>query len=130
MGTMRGRLLGAFALALACLGTQPVFAQAYPSKPVRFIVAFAPGGPADIIGRLVGQKLSEIWGQQVVVENRPGAGGSIASGFVAKSAADGYTVLVNTSSLAVNVSLLKDTSVDVEKDLIPVINIASSPNIL
>src|SRR5687767_1114951 len=126
MGTMQGRLIGAFTLALTCVFTQPVFAQAYPAKPVRFVVAFAPGGPADIIGRLVGQKLSESWGQPVVVENRAGAGGNIASGTVAKSPADGYTVLVNTSSLAVNVTLLKDTTFDAEKDLIPVITVASS----
>src|SRR5688572_3449684 len=130
MGTMQRSLFGAFTLALTCVGTQPVFAQAYPAKPVRFIVAFAPGGPADIIARLVGQKLSESWGQQVVVDNRAGAGGSIGNAVVAKSAADGYTVLVNTSSLAVNVSLLKDTNFHVEKDPIPVITVASRPNIL
>ena len=105
-------------------------AQTYPDKPVRFIVAFAPGGPADIIGRLMGQKLSEVWGQSVVIENRAGAGGAIATRVVAKSPADGYTVLVNTSSYAVNVSLMKEPGYDAEKDLIAAVNVGSSPNLI
>jgi tripartite-type tricarboxylate transporter receptor subunit TctC len=110
MRTTKRRLLGAFTLAVACMTTQSAFAQGYPAKPVRFIVAFAPGGPADIIGRLIGQRLGDTWGQPVIVENRPGAGGNVASSIVAKAPADGYTVLVNTSALAVNVSLMKDTA--------------------
>jgi tripartite-type tricarboxylate transporter receptor subunit TctC len=80
-----------------------------PTKPVKFAVAFAPGGPADIIARLLGQRLSVASsGQPVVVENRAGAGGNVASGIVAKAAPDGYTLMINTSSLAVNVSLSKN----------------------
>ena len=102
----------------------------YPNKPIKLIVAFAPGGPADIIARLMGQKLSESMGQAVVIENKAGAGGNIASLFVTKSAPDGYTVLVNTSSLAVNASLLKNPGFDAEKDLLVAGVVASSPNLL
>ena len=83
-------------------------AQTYPAKPVRFVSAFAPGGPVDVVARIVGQKLGETWGQQVLIENRAGAAGNIGSAYVAKQPADGYTVLVNSSSFAVNVSLTKD----------------------
>jgi len=105
-------------------------APTYPSKPIKFIVAFAPGGPADIIARLLGQKLSESMGQAIVIENRAGAGGNIASLFVTKAAPDGYTVLINTSSLAVNASLLKNPGFDAEKDLMVAGIVASSPNLL
>ncbi len=123
--------------AFGCLGSY-VFAQtaapsssnAYPNKPIKFVVAFAPGGPADIIARLMGQKLSESMGQPVVIENRAGAGGNIASLFVSKAAPDGYTVLVNTSSLAVNASLLKNPGLDAEHDLVASGIVASSPNLL
>lgn len=102
----------------------------YPTKPVKFVVAFAPGGPADIIARLLGQRLSESLGQPVVVENRAGAGGNVASGIVAKAAADGYTLMINTSSLAVNVSLSKNPGFDAEKDFTLASVVASSPNLL
>ena len=118
------------ALLLGSMITSLAGAQTYPDKPVRFVVAFAPGGPADIIGRLIGLKLGEAWGQSVVIENRAGAGGAIATRSVAKSPADGYTVLVNTSSYAVNVSLMKDPGYDAEKDLIAAINVGSSPNLI
>lgn len=131
------------ALVLLCLimgATRPLWAQntgvsslplsTYPSKPIKFIVAFAPGGPADIIARLMGQKLGESMGQPVVIENKAGAGGNIASQFVSKAQADGYTVLVNTSSLAVNASLLKNPGLDAEHDLIVSGIVASSPNLL
>ena len=102
----------------------------YPNKPIKFIVAFAPGGPADIIARLLGQRLSESLGQAVVIENKAGAGGNIASLFVTKAPPDGYTVLINTSSLAVNASLLKTPGFDAEKDLVVASIVASSPNLL
>ena len=102
----------------------------YPTKPVKFVVAFAPGGPADIIARLLGQRLSESLGQPVVVENRAGAGGNVASGIVAKAAPDGYTLMLNTSSLAVNVSLSKNPGFDAEKDFTLASVVASSPNLL
>lgn len=105
-------------------------AQAWPSKPIRFIVPFAPGGPSDIIARLVGQKLSETLGQQVLVDNRAGAGGNIGAAAVAKSPADGYTVLVTTSALAVNASLFPNAGYDAERDFIPIANVATQPNLI
>jgi tripartite-type tricarboxylate transporter receptor subunit TctC len=105
-------------------------AQAWPAKPIRFVVAFAPGGPADIVARIVGQKLTEYLGQQVVVENRGGAGGNIGAAVVAKSAPDGYTALVTTTAFAVNVSLFSNPGYDAEHDFIPVVAVASQPNLI
>ena len=118
--------LVAAALALAALSAH---AQTYPGKAVRFVVPFASGGPPDIIGRLLGQRLGEVWGQAVLVENRPGAGGNTGSAQVAKAAPDGYTVLVTTSAIAVNASLWANPGFDLEKDIIGVANVATSPNI-
>jgi tripartite-type tricarboxylate transporter receptor subunit TctC len=118
-------------LALSAAGTvQAQSTNSYPNKPVKFVVAFAPGGPADIIARLLGQRLSDSMGQPVVIENKAGAGGSLASGLVAKAPADGYTLMLNTSSFAVNASLSKNTSFDAEKDFVLASVVASSPNLL
>lgn len=105
-------------------------AQTYPDKPVRFVVPYPPGGPTDIIARLLGQKLSEMWKQAVIIENRPGAGGNVGTAQVARSAPDGYTVLINTSSVAVNTSLYINPGYNLEKDLLGVANVASSPNVI
>jgi tripartite-type tricarboxylate transporter receptor subunit TctC len=115
---------------LICLNSTPSLSQTYPDKPVRFIVPYAPGGPTDIIARLLGQKLSESWKQTIIVENRPGASGNLGTAQVAKSAADGYTVLINTSSVAVNTSLYVNPGYNLEKDLLGVANVASSPNVI
>ena len=129
-------LRAAASIALATFTTFAVFSTAqaqtapYPSKPIKFIVAFAPGGPADIIARLLGQRLGDVLGQPVVVENRPGAGGNVTSGIVAKAVPDGYTLMINTSSLAVNASLSKKTGFDAEKDFALASVVASSPNLL
>jgi tripartite-type tricarboxylate transporter receptor subunit TctC len=123
---MRGPLAALCALFVSCAAQ----AQGYPAKPVRFVVPFAPGGITDIIARVVGQKLGESWGQSVLVENRAGAGSNIGVALVAKSAPDGYTVLLTTSSIAVNVTLTPDSGYDAEKDFIPVANVASSPNMI
>jgi len=126
----RRTLVGLSTALLLGLNAGAYAQSTYPTKPVKFVVAFAPGGPADIIARLLGQRLSESLGQPVVVENRAGAGGNVASGIVAKAAADGYTLMINTSSLAVNVSLSKNPGFDAEKDFTLASVVASSPNLL
>ena len=101
------------------------FAQTYPSKPIRFVAPFPPGGPADILARIIGQHLSESWGQQVVVDNRAGAGGNIGSEIVAKSPADGYTLLLGfVGTHAINASLYNRMPYDNVKDFEPVSLIA------
>ena len=119
-------------LAAAVLGVPQILRAeaAWPARPVKFLVAFAPGGPADIIARILGVKLGEALGKPVVVENRPGAGGRIASGVVAKAEPDGYTLLVNTSSLAVNAGMSRNLGFDTEKDLTIASLVASSPNLI
>ena len=105
-------------------------ATGYPAKPVRVLVAFAPAGPTDIMARVIGQKLTEQWGQTVVVENRPGAGGNVATQAVARAAADGYTVLCITTAFAVNPSLSRDAGYVAERDFVTAIVPASGPNIM
>ena len=128
-GILSRALIGA-ALALA---TSPSLAQpsAFPDRPIHFVVGFTPGGPSDILSRALGQKLAEQWGQQVVIENRPGAGGNIAAEAVARSAPDGYTWLLgNNSILATNASLYRKLGYDPVKDFAPVALVAIQPNIL
>jgi tripartite-type tricarboxylate transporter receptor subunit TctC len=105
-------------------------AQTWPSKPIHLIVPFAPGGPADIAARLVAQKLPELLGQQIVVDNRGGAGGNIGTAAVAGAAPDGYTALLTTSAFAVNVSLFPNAGYSAERDFIPVAMVASQPNLI
>jgi tripartite-type tricarboxylate transporter receptor subunit TctC len=102
----------------------------WPTKPVRLIAPFAPGGPVDIIGRLVGVKLAESLGQQVLIDNHPGAGGNIGTVQVAKSAPDGYTGLVTSSAYVVNPSLYKNAGYDPVRDLIAVAIAATQPNVI
>ena len=104
--------------------------QAYPSKPIRILVAFPPGGPVDIIARLVGPKMSEILGQPVVVENKVGASGNVATAEVAKSAPDGYTLLTHSSAYAVNPTLFSNPGYDPVKDLLPIAIVAQQANIV
>lgn len=125
--TRRRLLLAAPALAAAT----SAHAAGWPDRPVRMIVSFTPGGTTDIIARIVGTHLSEIWGQPVVVENRPGAGGNIGTEMVVRSAPDGYTLLVGSNGpLAVNPSLYKNLSYDTRKDIAPVTLLADGPNVL
>src|SRR6185312_6008314 len=103
-------------------------AQTWPSKPIRFIVSFPPGGSADLIARSIAPKLSEKLGQQVVVENRPGAGGNIGVDAVAKSAPDGHTIgLAAAGALSVNQSLYASMPFDPQKDLAPISMLAMIP---
>ena len=106
-------------------------AQQYPTKPIRLLVGFPPGGGTDIVGRVIGQKLSEWWGQQVVVENRAGATGTIAADFVSKSAPDGYTLLMgHVNSNAIAPTLFKKLPYDAVKDFASVTYIGYVPNVL
>jgi tripartite-type tricarboxylate transporter receptor subunit TctC len=116
------------ALLFLCCATL-VQAQQFPSRPVRMVVGFAPGGGTDIIARLVSQKLSERWGQPVVVENRTGASGNIGAELVARSAPDGYTLLTAFSSHASNAALSK-LSFDINKDFTSITQIASGPAVV
>ncbi len=102
----------------------------YPSKPIRLVVAFAPGGIADTVARLVGQKLGDRLGQPIIVDNRGGAGGALAAKFVAATPSDGYTLLVHTAAIAVNAALARDAGNDAMADLVPIALAASTPTIL
>ncbi|MGZ5032348.1 MAG: Bug family tripartite tricarboxylate transporter substrate binding protein [Usitatibacter sp.] len=122
------RLFAAMALGLA-----PVLAmaQAWPSKPVRIVVPFAAGGATDVVARLLAQKLTEAWGQSVVVENRAGAGGNIGADAVAKSAPDGYTLLMASGSIVTaNPYMYKSMPFDAARDLVAVTNVASGPQVI
>jgi tripartite-type tricarboxylate transporter receptor subunit TctC len=106
----------------------PALAQdAWPSKPVRIVVPFAPGGSTDVIARMVGQRLSTLWGQPVVIDNRAGAGGNVGADMVAKSPGDGYTLLMASGSITINPSLYKKMPFDTKKDLLPITNVAQGP---
>jgi tripartite-type tricarboxylate transporter receptor subunit TctC len=116
------------AVVVAC-AAQGALAQAYPVKPIRLVVGFTPSGGVDINARLLGPKLTEYLGQQVIIENRPGAGTNIANELVAKSAPDGYTLLVNTAAVAINLSLYKKVPYEA-RDFTPISILSMSPNIL
>jgi len=106
-------------------------AQAWPAKPIKWVVPFAPGGTTDILARTVGEKLAIALGQPVIIENKPGAGGGLGADFVAKSAPDGYTILGGTiSTHAINASLYKDLPYDPVRDFVPITLIARVPNML
>jgi tripartite-type tricarboxylate transporter receptor subunit TctC len=117
---------------LFVLGMGPVAAQAqdYPDKPVRWILGFAAGGPTDIVVRLVGQYLSEKLGQQFVIDNRPGAGGNIATQAVVNSAPDGYTILAIAHVHAINATLYKQLPYDFIRDMVPVAGMVQMPNVM
>ena len=117
-----------FLLVFACSGA---FAQGYPSKSVRIIVPFAPGGATDIVTRIVAQKLTEVWGQSVVVENRSGAGGNIGGEAAAHSTPDGYTLFMTSGSIVTaNQYIYKKMAFDPAKDLLPITNVASGPQVI
>lgn len=102
-------------------------AQNYPTRPIRYVVAFAPGGVNDILARIVGQKLADSWGQPVIVDNRPGAGGNLGTELVAKSAPDGYTILNISTAQVISQSLYAKLGYSLERDLAPVVLLAYTP---
>src|SRR5258706_10831576 len=124
---MSHRILASVLAFFVSLAAQ---AQPWPSKPVRVIIPFAPGGPTDIITRIAGQKLGEILGQPFVIESRAGAGGNIGTAVAAKSAPDGYNLMITSSAFAVNVSLSPNAGFDAERDFIPVANLAKQANLV
>jgi tripartite-type tricarboxylate transporter receptor subunit TctC len=115
--TLRRTLLG---LAAAAWLPLAAWAQAYPSKPITLLVPFPPGGPTDLVARVLAKKMSEQMGQSIVIDNKPGANGNIAAVAAAKAPADGYTVLYNTSSITLSPALYKSLTYDVQRDLAPV----------
>ena len=128
---MNRLLTHAVALATLIAGTMSVFAQSnYPSRPIHLIVGFSAGGPTDVLARIIGAKMSEILGQQVVVENRPGASGNIATLSVVRAANDGYTILMGANSNAVNETLFKKLAFKFAEDLVPVAPLAEAPTVL
>jgi tripartite-type tricarboxylate transporter receptor subunit TctC len=129
--THRSRLwVRGVAVLAVLLAVAPAAAQGWPAKPIRFIVPFAPGGGNDILGRVVAQKLNDAFAVPVVVDNRGGAGGTIGTDLTAKAPPDGYTMLINNVSLAVNVTLHPKLPYDTLKDLEPVTLVGRQPNIL
>ncbi len=120
----------AFAFAFGILCATLVHSQSYPAKPVKIVVPFTAGSATDILARTFGQKLSEIWGQPVIVENHPGAGGTIGAAIVAKSAPDGYTLLVHSAAQAYNPSIYTNLSYDTVKDFVEIVPLAGQPNVL
>ena len=125
---MKGLLL-IMPLAL-CVAAPLAHAQTYPTKPIRLVVPFTPGGGVDINARLIGPKLTEYLGQPVIIETRPGAGTNIGNEFVAKSAPDGYTLLINGGAMAINMSLYKNLSYDTLRDFVSISLFSESPNVL
>jgi tripartite-type tricarboxylate transporter receptor subunit TctC len=128
---MKTRYLWQLVCVMSLCWPPVVCAQSYPAKPIRFYTPYPPGGTTDILARIVGAKMHEAWGQPVVVEAKPGAGGNIGADFVAKSTPDGYTLLMGASGpLAINASLFSKLPYDPAKDFAPVVLSASVPLVL
>ncbi len=126
-----GALLLAAIGTLATAGAPPARAQGYPTRPIHVVAPYAPGGIADIASRLIGQKLTEAWGQQIVVENRPGANGFLGVSAVSRAAPDGYTLLVATAGdVTINPVLFKNVPYDVDRDLVSITMLSDTPTVL
>lgn len=129
-GSLARLIKFAFALAIFTMAL-PAHAQAWPAKPIRLVVPYSAGGTADLLGRSIARKLGESLGQQVIIENRTGAGGGIGADLVAKSKSDGYTLLMGTiATHAINPNLYPDNPYDPVKDFAPVLLVATMPNLL
>jgi tripartite-type tricarboxylate transporter receptor subunit TctC len=123
--------VGVLAIAPLALTSGTALAQAYPSKPIKIVIPFVAGGSSDIVGRAIGSKFSELLGQPAIVENRPGANGSIAAEFVAKADPDGYTVLVGSIGVfSINQALFKDLRYNALRDFAPLTLAVTTPNVL
>ena len=128
---MKLGLRGAFAALLLAFLPAAAMAQAWPQKPVKIVCPFPAGGTTDVVSRLLAQKLQEAWGQAVVVENKSGAGGNIGADMVAKSPADGYTLLMTSGSIVTaNPHMYRSMPFDAAKDLVPVTNVATGPQLI
>ena len=126
-----GRIFFALVFCATCVvDTPPALSEDYPGKPIRIIVPYPPGGFNDTLARTLGQKLTEKWGQSVIVDNRPGGGTTIGTNLAAKSAPDGYTLLIVSFAFAVNPALYATLPYDTTKDFAPVVLAASTPNLL
>ena len=125
------RLLSIAFAATMALAASPAAAQSYPSKPIRILVGFSPGGGTDVMARLIGQKLTEAWNAQVVVEIRPGAGGVLAADLTAKAAPDGYTLMIgHVNSHGIAPAAMSKMPYDAARDFAPIILIGTTPNLL
>jgi tripartite-type tricarboxylate transporter receptor subunit TctC len=127
---MSMRIARSIVAVAAALWAVAAGAQGWPTKPVRIVVPFTAGSATDILARTFGQKLQEYWGQPVVIDNRPGAGGTIGTAIVAKSPPDGYTLLVHSAAYAVNPSMYPDLPFDTLKDFVEIVPLGGQPNVL
>jgi tripartite-type tricarboxylate transporter receptor subunit TctC len=128
---MTNRWIGLAALVMASLAADAAAAQTYPTRPIRMVVGYSPGGPADVMARLIGQRMAVLLGQAVVVENRAGAGGTIAARVVAESEPDGYTLLLgNTSTLVISPLMYKNVGYDALKAFAPIARLGTTSDIL
>jgi len=125
-----GIVAGLLAVAAMACGAGAASAQSYPAKPIRLILPFPPGAPNDMVGRALGQKLSEQLGANVVPDNRPGAGGNVGIGSAAKSPPDGYTIVLATPGIAISPSLYSKLGYDAARDFAPVARVSAIPNIM
>jgi tripartite-type tricarboxylate transporter receptor subunit TctC len=123
---------GLVALVPACLAAQATAQTTaeYPAKPIQFVICYAPGGGLDVVGRIVAEQLARSLGRQVVVENRPGAGGNIGTAFVAKAAPDGYTLLETTNSHNINPLIYRNAGYDVRRDFVAVAQLTEAPSVI
>ena len=129
MNNAQNRILAAVTGLVLHAAAGMAAAQNYPDRPIRIIVAFPPGASTDVVGRIVGQKMTEAWGQNVVIENRPGAGGNLGTQGAVRANPDGHTLLFNSSAIAVNVSLYGNPGYTM-RDLVPVIQGPTTPNLI